>query len=170
MRAILTVLRRHNAIVVFLSAIFIAMVLQFGSVAKSVAVMITVPLGVIGSFVGIVLFQTNLGFMALLGLVSLAGLVVSHIIVLSDYIEESRAAGMPLREALVHAGLVRLRPVIVTVLAAVCGLIPLALHGGELWRPLTAVHIVGLTCATLITLVVLPVFYLVFCEKLKWIK
>ena len=153
-----------------LSAIFLAMVAQFGSVAKSVAVMITVPLGIIGAFVGIVLFQTNLGFMALLGLVSLAGLVVSHIIVLSDYIEESRAAGMPLRAALIHAGLVRLRPVIVTVLAAVCGLIPLALHGGELWRPLTAVHIVGLTCATLITLVVLPVFYLVFCEKLKWIK
>lgn len=153
-----------------LSAIFLAMVLQFGSVAKSVSVMITVPLGVIGAFAGIIVFQTNFGFMALLGLVSLAGLVVSHIIVLSDYIEESRAAGMPLRQALVHAGLVRLRPVIVTVLAAVCGLIPLALHGGELWRPLTAVHIVGLTCATLITLVVLPVFYLIFCEKLKWIK
>ncbi|HLP09321.1 MAG TPA: efflux RND transporter permease subunit [Opitutaceae bacterium] len=153
-----------------LSAIFLAMVLQFGSVAKSVAVMITVPLGVIGAFAGIVLFQTNFGFMALLGLVSLAGLVVSHIIVLSDYIEEARAEGMALRDALIRAGLVRLRPVVVTVLAAVCGLIPLALHGGELWRPLTAVHIVGLTCATLVTLVVLPVFYLVFCEKLKWIK
>lgn len=153
-----------------LSAIFLAMVAQFASVSKAVAVMVTVPLGVIGAFAGIALFGTNLGFMALLGLVSLAGLVVSHIIVLSDYIEESREAGMPLREALVHAGLVRLRPVVVTVLAAVCGLIPLAMNGGELWRPLTAVHIVGLTCATLITLVVLPVFYLVFCEKLKWIK
>jgi multidrug efflux pump subunit AcrB len=156
--------------IISLAAIFLAMVVQFGSVAKSVAVMITVPLGIIGAFLGIALFQTNLGFMAFLGLVSLAGLVVSHIIVLSDYIEESRAAGMPLRAALVHAGLVRLRPVIVTVLAAVCGLIPLALNGGELWRPLTAVHIVGLTLATLITLVVLPVFYLVFCEKLKLIK
>lgn len=156
--------------VISLSAIFVAMVLQFGSVPKAFTVMVTVPLGAIGAFAGIVLFQTNFGFVALIALVSLAGLVVSHIIVLSDYIEEARAQGMPLREALVHAGLVRLRPVVVTVLAAVCGLIPLALHGGELWRPLTAVHIVGLTCATLITLVVLPVFYLVFCEKLKWIK
>jgi multidrug efflux pump subunit AcrB len=77
---------------------------------------------------------------------------------------------MPLREALVHAGLVRLRPVIVTVFCTVCGLIPLAVEGGELWRPLTAVHIVGLLCATGLTLVVLPVIYLLFTEKLKWIK
>ncbi len=156
--------------VISLAAIFISMVLQFGSVPKAFTVMVTVPLGAIGAFAGIVLFRTSFGFVAFIALVSLAGLVVSHIIVLSDYIEESRAKGMPLREALIHAGLVRLRPVIVTVLAAVCGLIPLALHGGMLWRPLTAVHIVGLTCATLVTLVVLPVFYLVFCEKLKWIK
>lgn len=156
--------------VISLASIFVAIVLQFGSVPKAGTVMVTVPLGAIGAFAGIVLFRTNFGFVALIALVSLAGLVVSHIIVLSDYIEESRAQGMPLRQALVHAGLVRLRPVIVTVLAAVCGLIPLALHGGELWRPLTAVHIVGLTCATLVTLVVLPVFYLVFSEKLKWIK
>ena len=116
------------------------------------------------------LFQTSLGFMALLAMVSLAGILVSHIIVISDYIEEARAEGMPLRQALIHAGLVRLRPVIVTVLATVCALVPLAMNGGLLWRPLTAVHIVGLVCATVLTLFVLPVIYLVFCEKLKWIK
>lgn len=153
-----------------LAAIFLAIVLQFGSVSKSLVVMATVPLGLIGAFSGIVLFQTNMGFMAFLAIVSLAGVIVSHIIVLSDFIEEARAEGMPLRRALVHAGLVRLRPVIVTVLSTVCGLIPLAEKGGELWRPLTAVHIVGLLCATLLTLVVLPVIYLVFAEKLKWIE
>ena len=152
-----------------LAVIFLAIVFQFASVAKSLVVMATVPLGLIGAFAGIVLFQTNLGFMGFLAIVSLAGVIVSHIIVLSDYIEEARAEGMPLREALVHAGLVRLRPVLVTVLATVCGLIPLADKGGELWRPLTAVHIVGLLCATALTLVVLPVIYLVFAEKLKWI-
>lgn len=153
-----------------LAAIFMAIVLQFGSVAKSLVVMATVPLGMIGAFVGIVLFQTNMGFMAFLAIVSLAGVIVSHIIVLSDFIEEARAEGMPLRQALVHAGLVRLRPVIVTVLSTVCGLIPLAEKGGELWRPLTAVHIVGLLCATVLTLIVLPVIYLLFTEKLKWIR
>lgn len=153
-----------------LAAIFLAIVLQFGSVMKSFVVMATVPLGAIGAFAGIVLFQTSLGFMALLAIVSLAGIIVSHIIVISDYIEEARAEGMPLRQALIHAGLVRLRPVIVTVLATVCALVPLSVSGGLLWRPLTAVHIVGLVCATVLTLFVLPVIYLVFCEKLKWIK
>lgn len=155
---------------VSLVAIFLAIVFQFGSVMKSFVVMATVPLGAIGAFAGIVLFQTNMGFMAFLAVVSLAGVIVSHIIVLSDFIEEARAEGMPLRQALVRAGLVRLRPVIVTVLSTVCGLIPLAMNGGLLWRPLTAVHIVGLLCATLLTLIVLPVVYLIFVEKLKWIE
>ncbi|HVU25430.1 MAG TPA: efflux RND transporter permease subunit [Opitutus sp.] len=164
--------RREMGVVfaISLAAIFFAIVLQFNSVAKSFVVMATVPLGLIGAFTGIVLFRTNMGFMAFLAIVSLAGVIVSHIIVLSDFIEEARAEGMPLRQALVHAGLVRLRPVIVTVLSTVCGLIPLAEKGGLLWRPLTAVHIVGLLCATMLTLVVLPVIYLVFAEKLKWIK
>jgi multidrug efflux pump subunit AcrB len=129
-----------------------------------------VPLGLFGAFIGLTLFQTTLGFMALLAIASLSGVIVSHIIVLSDFIEEARGEGMPLREALVHAGLVRLRPVIVTVFCTVCGLIPLAVEGGELWHPLTAVHIVGLLCATGLTLVVLPVIYLLFAEKLKWIR
>lgn len=154
---------------VSLAIIFLAIVIQFASVPKSLAVMITVPLGLVGAFVGLALFRTNLGFMAFLAIVSLAGVIVSHIIVLSDFIEEAREEGRPLREALVHAGLVRLRPVIVTVFCTVCGLVPLAIEGGELWHPLCAVHIVGLLCATSLTLVVLPVVYLVFCEKLRWI-
>ena len=100
-----------------------------------------------------------------LAIVSLAGIVVSHIIVLSDFIEEARAEGMELKEALVQAGLVRLRAVLVTVLPTVGGLIPLALTGGELWHPLTAVHIFGLMFATLLTLVLLPVLY--FSSRVK---
>jgi multidrug efflux pump subunit AcrB len=153
-----------------LSLIALAMVLQFNSVSKSLVVLLTVPLGLIGAFLGLALTGSPLGFMALLGIVSLAGVIVSHIIVLSDFIEEARAKGLPLKDALVQAGLVRLRPVLVTVLATVGGLIPLALTGGELWRPLTAVHIFGLLLATLLTLLVLPVLYHVFCAKLKWIK
>ena len=152
------------------SLIALALVLQFNSLAKSLVVLLTVPLGLIGAFVGLALTDSPLGFMALLGIVSLAGVIVSHIIVLSDFIEEARAEGMPLQDALVQAGLVRLRPVLVTVLATVGGLIPLALTGGELWRPLTAVHIFGLLLATLLTLVVLPVLYSTFCARLKWIK
>jgi multidrug efflux pump subunit AcrB len=108
--------------------------------------------------------------MALLAMVSLAGIMVSHIIVLSDFIEHARARGLPLEEALVQAGLARLRPVLVTVLATVGGLVPLFLTGGALWHPLTAVHIFGLLLATVLTLVMLPTLYYVFCAKLKFIK
>jgi multidrug efflux pump subunit AcrB len=155
---------------VSLSLIALAMVIQFNSVMKSVVVMLTVPLGLIGAFVGITLFQAPFGFMALLGLVSLAGVIVSHIIVLSDFIEEARAEGMPLQQALIQAGLVRLRAVLVTVLATVGGLVPLALTGGELWRPLTAVHICGLLFATLLTLGVLPTLYYLFATRLRLIR
>ena len=153
-----------------LALIALTMVLQFSSVIKSVVVMLTVPLGLIGALLGLWVTGSALGFMALLAMVSLAGVMVSHIIVLSDFIEHARARGLPLEEALVQAGLARLRPVLVTVLATVGGLIPLFLTGGALWHPLTAVHIFGLLLATVLTLVMLPTLYYVFCAKLKFIK
>jgi multidrug efflux pump subunit AcrB len=153
-----------------LALICMTMVLQFKSVIKSVVVMLTVPLGLIGALLGLAVTHSPLGFMALLAMVSLAGVMVSHIIVLSDFIEHARAKGLPLEQALVQAGLARLRPVLVTVLATVGGLIPLFLTGGALWHPLTAVHIFGLLLATVMTLVMLPTLYYVFCAKLKFIK
>jgi len=146
------------------------MVLQFRSVMKSLVVMLTVPLGIIGALLGLAISGSPLGFTALLGIVSLAGVIVSHIIVLSDFIEQARSRGLPLEQALVQAGLARLRPVLVTVFATVGGLIPLFLTGGALWHPLTAVHIFGLLLATVLTLVLLPVLYYVFCAKLRFIK
>ncbi len=159
-----------GVMVISLILIALAMVLQFNSVSKAVVVLLTVPLGLIGAFSGLALTHSPLGFMALLGIVSLAGVIVSHIIVLSDFIEEARAEGVPLEQALIQAGLVRLRAVLVTVLATVGGLLPLFLTGGALWHPLTAVHIFGLLLATVLTLVLLPVLYFVFCARLKWIK
>ena len=149
--------------------IALTMVIQFRSVMKSLIVMLTVPLGLIGAFAGLAFTHASFGFMALIGIVSLAGVIVSHIIVLSDYIEEERAAGVELEQALIHAGLVRLRAVLATVFATACGLIPLAVTGGELWRPLTAVHIFGLIFGTVLTLILLPVLYLLFA-RWKWIR
>ncbi len=154
---------------VSLSLIALAMVIQFRSIMKSLVVMLTVPLGLIGAFAGLATTHASFGFMALIGIVSLAGVIVSHIIVLSDFIEEERAAGVELESALMQAALVRLRAVLATVFATVCGLIPLALTGGELWRPLTAVHIFGLLFGTVLTLLLLPVLYFQFA-KWKWIK
>jgi multidrug efflux pump subunit AcrB len=150
-----------------IALIALALVLQFNSVIKAGVVLAVVPVGLVGAFVGMTLLQTSLGFMALLGIVSLAGVLVSHIIVISDLIEEARAEGMPLREALIHAGLVRLRAVLVTTLATVGGLVPLALTGGELWRPLTAVHIFGLLLGIVLSLVLLPLLYHVIVPRLQ---
>jgi multidrug efflux pump subunit AcrB len=152
-----------------LALIALAMVFQFRSLMKSLIVMLTVPLGLIGAFVGLASTHASFGFMALIGIVSLAGVIVSHIIVLSDFIEEERAAGVDLEEALMRAALVRLRAILATVLATVCGLLPLAISGGDLWQPLTAVHIFGLLFGTVLTLLVLPVLYRLFAQW-KWIK
>ncbi len=159
----------EHVLKISLALIALAMVIQFRSIMKSLVVMLTVPLGLIGAFTGLATTHASFGFMALIGIVSLAGVIVSHIIVLSDFIEEERAAGVELEEALMQAALVRLRAVLATVFATVCGLIPLALTGGELWRPLTAVHVFGLLFGTVLTLLVLPVLYFLFA-KWKWIK
>ena len=153
--------RREMAVVmaVSLGLIALTLVVQFRSVARSVVVLATVPLGLIGALVGLTLWQVPMGFMAMLACVSLAGVIVSHILVLSDAVEEARAEGLGIRDALVSAGLSRLRPVLVTTLATAGGLAPLALTGGALWQPLTAVHITGLLVATVLTLIVLPVWY-----------
>lgn len=164
--------QREMGRVMAISLLLIAaiMLIQFRSFTKSLVVMLTVPLGLIGAFIGLAAVHASFGFIALLGIVSLAGVIVSHIIVLSDFIEEARADGMPLEQALLQAGLVRLRAVLATVFATVCGLVPLAISGGQLWQPLTSVHIFGLLFATLLTLVLLPVLYYLFCARLRWIK
>jgi len=110
------------------------------------------------------------GFMAFLGVASLVGVIVSHVIVLFDFIEEAHDHGRPLEDALVEAGIVRLRPVMITVGATVLGLIPLAMHGGPLWEPLCYAQIGGLTLATGITLVLVPLIYTVFVRDLRIIR
>ena len=89
---------------------------------------------------------------------------------LFDYIEEQRVEGTPFEEALIDAGILRLRPVLVTVGATVLGLFPLALHGGPLWEPLCYVQIGGLTLATIITLILVPVLYAIFVLDLRLVS
>src|SRR5690242_9875841 len=109
------------------------------------------------------------GFMGFLGVASLVGVIVSHVIVLFDFIEEAHEKGEPLREALLDAGIVRLRPVLITVGATVLGLVPLAMHGGPLWQPLCYAQIGGLTVATFLTLILVPVIYSITVLDLGWI-
>jgi multidrug efflux pump subunit AcrB len=151
-------------------SIYLALVFQFKNAIKPLIVFSAIPFGVMGALVSLVLMRAPFGFMAFLGVASLVGVIVSHVIVLFDYVEEAHEKGEPLRQALLDAGVARLRPVIVTVGATVFGLIPLALHGGPLWEGLCYTQIGGLTIATVITLVLVPVLYAIFVEDLGLVR
>src|SRR5438874_9373363 len=112
----------------------------------------------------------QLGIMVILGITSLIGVIVSHVIVLFDFIEEQHERGENLRDALIDAGILRIRPVLITVGATVLALFPLALHGGPLWEALCYAQIGGLSFATLVTLFIVPVIYSIFVLDLKVIK
>ena len=157
-------------LVISLVAIYLSLVYQFRNAIKPFVVFAAVPYGIAGGLVALWIMDTPFGFMAFLGIISLVGLIVSHIIVLFDFIEEKHAEGEPLKEAVLDAGIMRLRPVMITVLALVFALIPLAMHGGPLWEPMCYAQIGGMMVATFITLLLVPVIYSIFVLDLKLIK
>ena len=163
---------KEMSIVMLISVvlIYIALVLQFRNAIKPLLVFAAIPYGMAGAIVALAIMGTPFGFMAFLGVASLVGVIVSHVIVLFDFIEEAHERGEPLREALLDAGIVRLRPVMITVGATVLGLVPLAMHGGPLWEPLCYAQIGGLSVATFVTLILVPVLYSIFVLDLKLIK
>ena len=150
--------------------IFLALVFQFNSSIKPLLVFAAAPYGVVGAVAALWIMGTPFGFMAFLGVASLIGVIVSHVIVLFDFIEEKHEEGEPFEEAVIDAGIIRLRPVMITVGATVLALFPLALHGGPLWQPLCYTQIGGLAVATFITLLLVPVLYAIFVLDLKILK
>ena len=152
---------------VSVSAIYLALLFQFNNAIKPLLVFAAAPYGVAGAIAALWVMNTSFGFMAFLGIASLIGVIVSHVIVLFDFIEERHAMGEPFEEAVIDAGIIRLRPVMITVGATVLALFPLAMHGGPLWQPLCYAQIGGLTVATFITLLMVPVFYSIFVLDLK---
>jgi multidrug efflux pump len=150
--------------------IFLALVIQFKHAMKPFIVFAAIPFGAAGALFTLWLMGAPFGFMAFLGVASLIGVIVSHIIVLFDFIEEMHEQGKPLEEALLDAGIVRLRPVLITVAATVIALFPLAAHGGPLWEPMCYAQIGGLTAATFVTLLLVPVLYAIFVKDLKLVK
>ncbi|MFA5516396.1 MAG: efflux RND transporter permease subunit [Desulfuromonadales bacterium] len=162
----------------FLAAVFlIALILvtQFNSITQTAIVMTTVVLSLSGVFLGLLITATPFGIiMTGIGVISLAGVVVNNAIVLIDYINQLRQQGLELNQALVRAGLVRFRPVMLTAITTILGLLPMAIGvsfdfrslsweiGGESaqwWGPMAVAVIFGLGVATVLTLVVVPVLY-----------
>ena len=151
-------------------AIFLALAFQFKNAIKPFIVFAAVPYGTVGALAALWIMGSPFGFMGFLGVVSLVGVIVSHIIVLFDFIEEKHAEGEPFEQAVLDAGIMRLRPVMITVGATVIALFPLAAHGGPLWEPMCYAQIGGLTAATFITLLLVPVFYAICVLDLKIVR
>nr|WP_299072986.1 efflux RND transporter permease subunit [uncultured Allomuricauda sp.] len=145
-----------------LSAFIIVMLLiiQFNSFRKMVMIVCTIPLGVIGMVLGLLIFNVPFGFMAFLGVISLAGIVINNAIVLVDRIEieENEIKRKP-QDAIIAACLQRFRPILLATFTTVLGLIPLYLGGGETWEPMAVTIMVGLLFGTVITLLFIPAFY-----------
>jgi multidrug efflux pump subunit AcrB len=157
-------------LLISLVGIYLALLVQFNNAVKPLLVFAAAPYGAIGALIALAILGTPFGFMAFLGVASLIGVIVSHVIVLFDFIEEMHEKGEPLERALPDAGIERIRPVMITVGATILALFPLALEGGPLWKPLCYAQIGGLAVATFITLLLVPVFYSIFVLDLKWIK
>ncbi|UCC74890.1 MAG: efflux RND transporter permease subunit [Gemmatimonadota bacterium] len=143
--------------------IIMLLVIQFNSIRRPIIILLTIPLGVIGVTIGLLVARSSFGFMALLGIIALAGIVINNAIVLIDRIEiESRERGLELRRAIIEAAQRRLRPILLTTATTVCGLVPLWLGGGPMWEPMAIAIIFGLLFATLLTLGLVPVLYALF--------
>jgi multidrug efflux pump subunit AcrB len=152
------------------AAIYLALLFQFKNAIKPLLVLAAAPYGMMGAFAALWIMGEPFGFMAFLGVASLIGVIVSHSIVLFDFIEERHAAGDDFELALIAAGILRLRPVLITVGATVLALLPLALHGGPLWKPLCYAQIGGLLVATVVTKLQVPVMYAIFVLDFKILK
>ena len=147
-----------------LAVIFIYIVLasQFGSFLQPIAIMASLPLALIGVMIALLVSRSTLNVFSMIGLVMLMGLVTKNAILLVDFANQARKAGASVADALLQAGLIRLRPIIMTTAAMVFGMLPLALalnEGGELQAPMGRAIIGGVITSTLLTLVVVPVIY-----------
>ena len=130
--------------------------------------MFSLPFAFTGVFIGLAVTNTPLGVMALIGVIMLAGIVVKNGIVLIDYTILNRERGMGIRQAVIKAGRSRLRPVLMTTLTTVLGMIPMAIgmgEGSEMWKSMGMTVAWGLAFSTLITLIIVPTVYCVFARN-----
>lgn len=147
--------------------IFAILLVQFESFLQPLIIMLTIPLSVIGSVAGLLIFRQPLSFTGLLGVVSLLGIVVNNAIVLIDYINDERRQGKTIEVACMDAVNMRFRPIMLTTTTTVIGLIPLIFSGSQLFTPLSVALMFGLMFSTLLTLVVIPVVYSIVETKME---
>lgn len=143
--------------------ILMVLIAQFNSIRRAGIVLLTIPLSIIGVSFGLNVFNSYIGFMTFLGIISLAGIVINNAIVLLERIKiEIEENDLEPRRALLEASQRRLRPILLTTATTICGLIPLWLGGGAMWQPMAIAIIFGLLGATVLTLGIIPVLYSLF--------
>ena len=153
--------------------VFGVMMFQFGSFTAPLVILLVMPLSLFGVTFGLWLTHTPLNVSSFMGAVMLAGIVVKNGILLLDQAQKGEQEGMPLESAVIHAGEVRLRPILMTTLTAILGLVPLALGigaGAEMQKPLAIAVIGGLSFSTLFTLVFAPLLYVMFRRKTRLVR
>ncbi|MFT5042502.1 MAG: multidrug efflux pump subunit AcrB [Hyphomicrobiaceae bacterium] len=150
------------AMPVALSVLALILISQFNSIRRFIVIVLTVPPMLIGVTPGLLLTGSSFGFMTLLGLIALLGIVVNNAILIIDEVDIELGKGMDVTEALVASGRSRLRPIIMTTITTIIGLLPLAIGGGGMWSSMAFAMIFGLAVATALTLVLCPVLFGLF--------
>ena len=153
--------------------IYIVLASQFGSFLQPFAIMASLPLALIGVMLALLVTRSTLNLFSMIGLVMLMGLVTKNAILLVDYANHMRRTGLGVPEALLQAGLVRMRPILMTTAAMVFGMLPLALaldEGGEIQASMGRAIIGGVITSTLLTLIVVPVLYSYLDDLAAWVK
>lgn len=152
-----------KALVIAIIMIYMVLAAQFESFSQPIIIMLSLPFSLIGAILGLMMAGQTLNMMSLIGIIMLMGVVTKNAILLVDYANQQREEGMPLREALIEAGSLRLRPILMTTLSTVFAMLPIALGigaGAELRQSMGVAMIGGITTSTLLTLVVVPIGYL----------
>jgi HAE1 family hydrophobic/amphiphilic exporter-1 len=156
-----------------LAIIFIYMILasQFASFLQPLAIMSSLPLTLIGVFGALLIFRSTLNLFSVIGVIMLMGLVTKNAILLIDFVNHARAAGMARSDAILEAAHVRLRPILMTTLAMIFGMLPLAMglsEGSEQRAPMGQAVIGGVITSSILTLVVVPVIYTFLDDLASW--
>ena len=156
-----------RALLFSMALILLVLIGQYNSVAKPIVVLSAAPLALIGALVGLFVTGWPLGFMPMLGIVSLVGVVINNAIILIDFVQAQVGGGIDLESAVVNAGKARMKPILLTTLTTVGGMTPLALYGGPMWAGMSYAMIFGLVFSTGLTLVVVPTIYAAFASWFK---
>jgi HAE1 family hydrophobic/amphiphilic exporter-1 len=154
--------RMVTALFTGIALMYLVLVIQFGSFTAPLPVMVSLPLSLIGVVIALLVTNSTLNLMSLIGIIMLMGLVAKNAILLLDCARKEEAQGADREQALMHAGRARLRPILMTTFALIAGMLPVAIgmgEGGDFYRPMAVAIIGGTITSTLLTLLVVPTFY-----------